>query len=75
MERTEIRAFYASRVNEWLWLGSDNYDMTRYPHNIFLELPIRFGVILGSVVALAILYSVARSLKWLFTDSASKVDA
>lgn len=75
MERTEIRTFYFTQIQNWLWLGIENYDMTRYPHNIFLELFIRFGVVLGGAVSLAILVSAVRSLRWLFTERNSTHDA
>lgn len=75
MERTEIRSYYTNKISEWIWLGCDNYDMTRYPHNIFLELIVRFGIVLGGVVSIAIVYSAVQSLKWLFTDPRSNSDA
>ncbi len=68
-ERTEIRNYYASMLSEWLWLGSENYEMTRYPHNIFLELFIRFGIVLGGVVAVGLVISSAKALQWLYSKA------
>ncbi|MCC6509142.1 MAG: hypothetical protein IT423_08550 [Pirellulaceae bacterium] len=49
--------------------------MTRYPHNMFLELFIRFGFVLGGVLAIAILVSTWRSLRWLYSQSDSRTDS
>lgn len=52
--RAQVRADYLDQVNQWWLLGYYRYDGV-YPHNIFLEAWIRFGllgfVIVGGIVA------------------------
>ncbi|MFO1003496.1 MAG: hypothetical protein U0936_24450 [Planctomycetaceae bacterium] len=59
VERHERRLFYYRSINEWIMTGLKGYDFD-YPHNIFYECVLRYGII-GCGLISAILYSAVRA--------------
>ena len=61
VERQQRRLFYYRSVDSWILLGLRGYNF-KYPHNVFLESVLRFGVVGFGLIA-AILYSAVRAVK------------
>lgn len=61
VERHERRLLYYRSIDSWILTGLRGYDFN-YPHNIFYECLLRFGIV-GCGLVSAILYSAVRAGK------------
>ncbi len=74
LERKLNRQYYLSRIDEWALKGDPRYDSEAYPHNVFLELVIRFGFIVGGAISVALVACVLRAGYWM-TLRSKRTDA
>ncbi len=74
VERQELRSYYLQRASQWLLLGDRTFGVESYPHNLFLELVIRFGLPLGCMLAAAVIYAAFRMGSWLYSDERKAPD-
>jgi O-antigen ligase len=59
VERHERRLFYYRTMDSWILKGMQGYDFD-YPHNIFFECVLRFGLV-GCALIAAVIYSSLRA--------------
>lgn len=59
VERQERRLFYYRSIDSWILMGMRGYDFN-YPHNLFFECVLRFGIV-GCALIFAIIYSAVRA--------------
>ena len=71
LERTDKQAFYYRSIDSWILMGMRGYDF-HYPHNIFFECLLRFGLVGFGLIA-AILFSAYRAVRNLRISFSSPV--
>ncbi len=71
VERTDKQLYYYRLIDSWILMGMKEYDFN-YPHNIFFECLLRFGVVGFGLIG-AILFSAYRALRNLRISFSSPV--
>ena len=71
LERTEMQSFYYRSIDSWILTGMREYDFS-YPHNIFFECLLRFGIVGFGLIG-AILFSAYRAFRNLRISLSSPV--
>jgi hypothetical protein len=69
LQRQYIREFYFKTIDNWWFTGFYGYA-GNYPHNVFLELWIRFGIF-GLCLAFGLFFLTLKLLKFIFIASAN----
>jgi hypothetical protein len=71
VERTDKQLAYYRAIDSWILTGLREYDFN-YPHNIFFECLLRFGIVGFGLIA-AVLFSVYRAFRNLRISFSSPV--
>ena len=71
VERTDKQLYYYRAIDSWILTGIGEYDYN-YPHNVFFECLLRFGIVGFGLIA-AILFSAYRSFRNLRISFSSPV--
>ncbi|MFV0145124.1 hypothetical protein OBJ68_06520 [Empedobacter falsenii] len=70
-ERTKLIDFFFDNYNEFIFTGLRDYSP--YPHNIFIEIIERFGIILGFPILFSILYTSYKAFKIVYNNEKDNV--
>jgi len=72
VERQVYRDHYFANAKTWVLTGDPRYGETGYPHNLFIELFVRFGVPVGLLFSLLVIASACRFFLWLSSRTISE---